>query len=142
MVSKPLTGFADKLIVKQKRFEDRDLCADLVKVTWTPNLEPPRMDLAILGDISPSGACLEIEGPIPADTVVELEFGEERCRAVVRYCKYDRVNYLLGVEFEEGYRWSSKRWEPKHLIQVYPIATCNFLSRLLSHYKNHGNKQL
>lgn len=113
--------FADKLIVnvKQKRFENRDLCADLVKVVWKPNLMMPCMDWAILGDISPSGACLEIDEPISVDTIVDLEFGGERCQAIVRYCKYDMVNYLLGVEFEEGYRWSSNRWAPKHLIQLY-----------------------
>jgi hypothetical protein len=105
--------------VKQKRFENRDLCADLVKVTWTPNLKTPCMDWAILGDISPSGACLETDEPISVDTVVDLEFGGERCQAIVRYCKYDMVNYLLGVEFKAGYRWSSNRWEPKHLIQLY-----------------------
>lgn len=127
-----MAGFADKLfVIIYKRFENRDLCADLVKVTWTPNLEDPymeHMDWAILGDISPSGACLEIEEPIPVDTVVCLEFGEERCQAVVRYCKYDMVNYLLGVEFENGYRWSSNRWEPKHLIQFYPPEVSNHLN--------------
>ena len=121
--SKQSAGFADKFIVnvKQKRFENRDLCADLVKVIWAPNFRQSCMDWAILGDISPSGACLEIDEPIPENTIVMLEFGGERCQAVVRYCKYDMVNYLLGVEFEEGYRWSSNRWEPKHLIQLCAI---------------------
>ncbi|MCL2877926.1 MAG: PilZ domain-containing protein [Acidobacteria bacterium] len=105
--------------MKQKRLENRDLCADLVKMSCTPNPEHPYDDWAILGDISPSGACLEIDEPIPVDTVVELEFGEDRCRAVVRYCVYDKVKYLLGVEFEPGYSWSSSRWEPKHLVRIY-----------------------
>jgi len=104
---------------KQKRLENRDLCADLVKMTWTPSLEQTYMDWAILGDISPSGACLEIDEPIPVGTIVELEFGEDRCRAIVRYCQYDKVHYLLGVEFEPGYSWSSSRWEPQHLIRIY-----------------------
>ncbi|MDR0311549.1 MAG: PilZ domain-containing protein [Acidobacteriota bacterium] len=106
--------------MEQKRFENRDLCADLVKVTWPLGMDQPYIDWAILGDISPSGACLEIEDPIPVNTAVELEFGDDQCHAVVRYCKYDKVNYLLGVEFESGYRWSSRRWEPKHLVEVYP----------------------
>ena len=107
----------------QKRFENRDLCADLVKVIWVPNFRQSCMDWAILGDISPSGACLEIDEPIPENTIVMLEFGGERCQAVVRYCKYDMVNYLLGVEFKAGYRWSSNRWEPKHLIQLCAIES-------------------
>ena len=109
--------------MKQRRLEDRGLCADLVKMAWTSEPEFPRSDWAILGDISPSGACLEIEEPIPVNAVVELEFGADRCEAVVQYCKYDKVNYLLGVEFREGYRWSSNRWEPKHLIQFHLLKT-------------------
>ena len=86
---------------------------------WTTDLKLPKTDWAILGDISPSGACLEIEEPIPVDAIVELEFGGDKCQAVVRYCKYDKVSYMLGVEFEIGYRWSISRWEPKHLTQFY-----------------------
>jgi hypothetical protein len=103
--------------VELKRLENRELCADLVKVTWTPELETPKTEWSILGDISSSGACLEVEEPIPLDTIVALEFGDERCRARVQYCKYDKVNYLLGVEFEDGYRWSRSRWKPEHLIR-------------------------
>ena len=98
--------------------ESRDLCAQLIKMAWASESESHRSDWAILGDISPSGACLEIDEPIPVNAVVELEFGFDRCMAVVQYCKYDKVNYLLGVRFEPGYRWSSRRWEPKHRIQV------------------------
>ena len=105
---------------KERRLETRDLCADLIKMAWTPEFELPKADWAILGDISPSGACLEIEEPVPVDAVVELQFGKDRFQAVVQYCKYDKVNYLLGVEFKEGYRWSSKRWEPKHLVHFQP----------------------
>lgn len=105
--------------MKKKRLENRDLCADLVKMTWEPNPEGPYNDWAILEDISPSGACLEVDEPIPEGAIVELEFGEERCRAIVRYCKYDNIHYLLGVEFERGYSWASSRWEPKHLVRIY-----------------------
>ena len=102
--------------MKQRRVENRDLCADLIKMAWSSEAKLPKSDWAIVGDISPSGACLEIEEPIPVNAVVELEIGTERCQAIVQYCKYDKVNYLLGVEFKEGYRWSSNRWEPRHLI--------------------------
>lgn len=69
------------------------------------------------GYISPSGACLEVEEPIPTDTVVSLEFANERCQARTKYCKFDKVNYLLGVKFEQGYRWSRRRFKPEHLTQ-------------------------
>ena len=115
----PITLLVD---TKQRRLENRDLCADLVKVAWTSEEAPFQTDWAILGDISPSGACLEIDEPVPVNAIVDLEFGGDRCRAVVQYCKYDKVNYLLGVKFQSGYRWSSNRWEPKHLVQYHIIT--------------------
>jgi hypothetical protein len=103
--------------VRLERREDRELCADLVKIRWTTESGSAQLEWAILGDISTSGACLEIEEPIPPDTVVALEFSDERCQARIKYCKFDKVNYLLGVEFEQGYRWSRRRFKPKHLTQ-------------------------
>ena len=100
-----------------KRFENRELCADLIKVTWTPECELTKTKWTILGDISPSGACLETEEPIPQNTVVTLELGKDRCQARIQYCKYVKANYLLGVKFEDGYRWSIDRWKPEHLVQ-------------------------
>jgi hypothetical protein len=90
-------------------------------MAWTQEKESFKTEWAILGDISPSGACLEIEEPVPVNAIVELDFGGDRCQAIVQYCKYDKVNYLLGVKFTPEYRWSSNRWEPKHLIQFHQV---------------------
>ena len=100
-----------------ERQEDRELCADLVKVQWKADSGALQCEWAILGDISPSGACLEIEEPIPPDTIVMLHFASEQCQARTKYCKFDKVNYLLGVQFEQGYRWSRRRFKPEHLLQ-------------------------
>ena len=103
--------------MRSERREDRELCADLVQVQWKPDSGPARSEWAILEDISPSGACLESEQPIPPDTVVSLQFTNEGCQARIKYCKFDRTSYLLGVQFEQGYRWSRRRFKPQHLIQ-------------------------
>ncbi len=100
-----------------ERREDRELCADLVKVQWKLESGPTHSEWAILEDISPSGACLEIEEPIPPETIVSLQFKSDRCTARIKYCKLDKVNYLLGVQFEQGYRWSRRKFKPEHLIQ-------------------------
>lgn len=99
------------------RKEDRELCADLVKVEWEPRPASSHEEWAILEDISPSGACLEIEQQIPIGAVVSLEFKSDHCMARVKYCNPDRTKYLLGVEFEQGYRWSRRKFKPEHLIQ-------------------------
>jgi hypothetical protein len=99
------------------RSEDRELCADLVKVTWESEDGPVCTEWAILEDISPSGACLDSEQPIPLDAMVSLQFPGEHCQARVKYCKLDQINYLVGVRFEQGYRWSRRKFKPDHLLQ-------------------------
>jgi len=100
-----------------ERREDRELCADLVKVQWNYGSGSTRTEWAILEDISASGACLEIEELIPPNTIVSLQFETDSCQARVKYCKFDKLKYLLGVEFEQGYRWSRRKFKPQHLIQ-------------------------
>jgi len=100
-----------------ERREDRELCADLVKVQWKEESGTTQSEWAILEDISPSGACLEIEKLIAPGTAVSLQFSNDQCQATVKYCKCDEVKYLLGVQFEQGYRWSRRKFKPQHLIQ-------------------------
>jgi hypothetical protein len=99
------------------RREERQLCADLVKIQWNPAQGSSRCEWAILEDISASGACFGMDEPIPPDTVVSLQFDTEHCQARIIYCRFDHVKYLLGVEFEQGYKWSRRRFKPEHLIQ-------------------------
>ncbi len=115
--SNQLPGFADKLLMRPGRHEERELCADLVKVQWKPPSGPVHSEWAILDDISASGACLGIDEPIPPETIVELQFTTDHCQARVKYCKMDRINYQLGVQFENGYRWSRRKFKPQHLLQ-------------------------
>ncbi len=100
-----------------ERREDRELCADLVKVRWKVGSGPVQSEWAVLEDISPSGACLGLEEPIPPDTIVTLQFPKDRCQARIIYCECAKTNYLLGVEFEQGYRWSRRKFKPDHLTQ-------------------------
>jgi hypothetical protein len=115
--SNPLPQSADNLGVRAERREDRELCADLVKVQWKPDFGPARCEWAILEDISSSGACLEFEEPISPNTLLTLQFKTDRCQARIKYCKFEKTNYLLGVQFEQGYRWSRRKFKPEHLIQ-------------------------
>jgi hypothetical protein len=99
------------------RSEERELCADLVKIEWMPESGPMRSEWAILEDISSSGACLQVEEPILPGTILFLNFPDHRCQARIQHCDYGRMNYLLGVHFEKGYRWSRRRFKPEHLLQ-------------------------
>jgi len=103
--------------MESERREDRDLCADLVKVRWKVGSGPALSEWAVLEDISPGGACLGIEEPIPPDTIVSLQFPKDRCQARIKYCTFAQTGYLIGVEFEQGYRWSRRKFKPNHLTQ-------------------------
>lgn len=103
--------------MRLERREDRELCADLVKVQWKLESGHSHSEWAILEDISPSGACLDIEEFIPPETIVSLQFKGDACQARVKYCKFEKSNYILGVLFEQGYRWSRRKFKPEHLIQ-------------------------
>ncbi|MBN2242741.1 MAG: PilZ domain-containing protein [Acidobacteria bacterium] len=100
-----------------ERRQDRELCADLVKVLWESGSGATACEWGILEDISPSGACLEMERKIEPDTLVSMEFPTDSCRARVIYCRFDKVKYFVGVEFAEGYRWSRRKFKPRHLLQ-------------------------
>jgi hypothetical protein len=103
--------------VSLERQEDRELCADLIQVQWKSSGGLEHSELAILEDISSSGACLEIEQPVPPETIVTLQFAEDQFKAHVKYCNPENSKYLLGVQFEQGYRWSRRKFKPQHLIQ-------------------------
>ena len=103
--------------MRSRREEYRELCADLVKVQWKEESGPTRSEWAILEDISASGASIGLEEPIPRGTIITLQFPKERCQARIKYCKFAQSNYLLGVQFEQGYRWSRHKFKPDHLTQ-------------------------
>ncbi len=102
--------------MKQKRQEDRNLCADLVQVGWKLEDESKHTEWATLEDISANGACVKLDDKIPSDTVVSLRFPRVTCIARVKYCVADHSGFLIGVEFED-YRWSRTKYKPQHLVQ-------------------------
>jgi hypothetical protein len=105
--------------MKQRRLEDRNLCADLVQVGWKLEKGSKHTEWATLEDISSGGACLKLDDPIPLETLVSLRFATSSCVARVKYCVADQLGYLLGVEFADGYRWTRRKYRPEHLIQFH-----------------------
>lgn len=51
-----------------RRIEPRLLCADLVDVKWKDQTGRTRRSVANLEDISLSGACLQVDRPVPLGT--------------------------------------------------------------------------
>lgn len=92
------------------------LCADLVNISWTDESGRTRRTVANLEDISLSGACLQLDQPIPLKAIVRISYPKGHLTGKVRYCVYREIGYFLGVEFSEGAGWSRKLFKPQHLF--------------------------
>ena len=92
------------------------LCADLVSIRWTDKVGRIKRAVANLEDISLSGACLQLDEPIPLNTVLRIGHPKGQLLGHVRYCVYREIGYFLGIQFEEGSNWSRKIFRPQHLF--------------------------
>src|SRR5687767_12998461 len=99
-----------------RRAEPRMLCADLVDVQWKDKGGRVRRTVANLEDISLSGACVQVDSPIPIDTPLRISYPRGELQGRVCYCVFREIGYFLGVEFEPGFRWSLRQFRPQHLL--------------------------
>jgi hypothetical protein len=121
-----------------RRKKKRNLCADLIAISWTEKSGRIRSDMGTLQDISAAGACLHLEQSIPAGTGVSLYYPKGKYDAKVKYCRSEQSGYLVGIEFDPGYRWSRRDFQPSHLIDLQALQqdTSEADSELLSTYLN------
>lgn len=102
--------------MRNRRIEPRMLCADLVEIQWRDQTGRRRRAMANLEDISLSGACLQVERPIPLGCAVRVAYPSGELAGAVKYCIFREIGYFLGVEFEPGTRWSPRSFRPQHLL--------------------------
>jgi hypothetical protein len=102
--------------MQERRVEPRMLCADLVDVQWKDKGGRTKRTVANLEDISLSGACLQLDVPIPLQTLVRITYPRGELLGKIRYCVFREIGYFLGVEFEPGCRWSQRQFRPQHLL--------------------------
>jgi hypothetical protein len=99
-----------------RRVEPRMLCADLVDVHWKDQAGRSRHGVANLEDISLSGACLQVDKPVPLGTPMRMGYPNGELMGVVKYCVFREIGYFLGIEFEQGQRWSQRHFRPQHML--------------------------
>ncbi len=104
--------------MQDRRSEMRIMCADMVEVSWRDRGGIPRRATALLEDISPSGACLQTETPVPLGVEVRVECARRRFVGSVRYCAYREIGYFVGVEFDAETKWSKRMYKPRHLLDL------------------------
>jgi hypothetical protein len=99
-----------------RRIETRMLCADLVDFQWKDANGRKKRGVANLEDISLSGACLQVDRPVPLGSVVHISYPSGELKGIVKYCVFRDIGYFLGIEFEAGVRWSQSDYQPQHLL--------------------------
>lgn len=99
-----------------RRIETRMLCADLVDFQWKDANGRKKRGVANLEDISLSGACLQVDRPVPLGSPIHISYPSGELKGIVKYCVFRDIGYFLGIEFEEGVRWSQSRYRPQHLL--------------------------
>jgi hypothetical protein len=114
------------IVMQERRSEVRMLCADMVELHWTDSGGNDCCVMALLEDISPSGACLQLETAVPLNAEVHWRSPKQEFSGHVRYCVYREIGYFLGVVFEPTSKWSKKTYKPQHLLD---------LKRLMSYSK-------
>ncbi len=99
-----------------KRYEPRLLCADMVELCWKDKSGRSKKSVANLEDIALSGACLQLDVPIPLQTAVRITHAKGELAGKVKYCVFREIGYFLGIEFDEDSRWSQKHFKPQHML--------------------------
>ena len=96
------------------------MCAELLTVRWTGDEGSCRSEVATLEDITVTGACLHLEQPIPPETEISLHYENGKYEGIVKYCTCLETGYLLGISFDDNYRWSRTDFKPSHLLDLRP----------------------
>ncbi len=100
------------------RLHPRSLCADLVTLEWEDEAGRPQRASALLEDISPAGACLQTDVPVPVQASVRVAHGlhwSMPCRTA--YCSFREIGYFVGLVFDEEH-WKEASFRPQHLLNL------------------------
>ena len=99
-----------------RRSETRLLCADMVEVQWKEDSGKVHTCTGLLEDISPSGACLQLDSPLAHGKTLRIEYRKGRLQGSVCYYFFKDIGYWVGVQFTTRKKWSKKDFRPKHLL--------------------------
>ena len=99
------------------------LCADMVEVSWNDHAGKWSTVTGLLEDISPSGACLQLDDAVPLGAEIHWRSGDKGFIGRVRYCLYREIGYFVGVEFLSGSKWSEKSFRPQHLLDLQKLLS-------------------
>jgi len=99
------------------------MCADMVAVRWKDESGREQQASALLEDISTSGACLNLDSPLPLGAGVVIEYRKGRFEGAVCYCFFREIGYYVGVHFKPATKWSLHDYRPRHLLDLRKLLT-------------------
>jgi hypothetical protein len=109
-------------VMPEHRSEVRMMCADMLDIFWKDGAGKKRQAIGLLEDISPSGACLQMESALPLATQIGWKCGKQEFTGHVRYCAYREIGYFVGVQFDFRSKWSKQVYHPQHLLDLQSLA--------------------
>ena len=113
------TRIADTREMNQhRRQKKRNMCAELITISWTGDDGHSRSEMGTMEDISATCACIYLDHPIPAETELSLHYPQGKYQGKIKYCASQKIGYLLGIEFDNGSRWSRLDFQPAHLLEL------------------------
>ena len=93
----------------------------MVEVKWKNQQKGWISVTGLLEDISPSGACLQLDRAAPLGVEIYWQSRAKEFTGKVRYCVFREIGYFVGVEFATGTRWSRKTFRPQHLLDLQKL---------------------
>jgi hypothetical protein len=102
----------------ERRSEPRHMCAELVRIQLRTAPGDVEEEIANLEEISPSGACIQLDRAVQRGADIEINCHQCKLRGKVRYCRFAGIGYDIGIQFDERGAWSRERFEPEHMLDV------------------------
>jgi PilZ domain len=94
--------------MNDRRFDVRVPVADTALLSWTDQTGEKQDAAADMADISRSGASVRSQQPVKVGTTLALGYQDQTLVGKVRNCVSGPTGYVLGIEFEDGYRWKPR----------------------------------
>jgi hypothetical protein len=106
----------------EKRRDIRQPIAGKLRVLWEDSEGKPQICIAELVDISSKGLKIRVDLQMPPRTDVSVNDRERGImgRGCVRYCRFEKGKYSVGLEFSGGTGWSQKKPERSELVTALP----------------------
>ena len=90
----------EKSAAENRRKTRRFLCSELITVTWSSGRGTSSSEVAVLEDLSQTGACLFLPRRIEEGTRVNLRNGTQSVAAYVCRSECRGDGYFIAVEFD------------------------------------------